>query len=61
MLGEEIADPLGVEGSPGTSRGFGLLAMRTELGPEKRLAQVEGVLLLGGGGRARAATRFTWA
>ena len=54
MLGEEIADPLGVEGSPGTSRGFGLLAMRTELGPEKRLAQVEGVLLLGGGGaRAR--------
>ena len=53
VLGEEIADPLGIEGPPGTSRGLGLLAMRTELGPEKYLAQAEGVLLLGGG-RARA-------
>ena len=51
MLGEEIADLQGIEGPPGTSRGLGLLAMRTELGPEKQLAQVEGVLLLGGGAR----------
>ncbi|MBI3370418.1 MAG: cobyric acid synthase [Betaproteobacteria bacterium] len=50
MLGEEVADPLGVEGPPGTSRGLGLLAMRTELGPEKQLAQVEGILFLGGEG-----------
>jgi adenosylcobyric acid synthase len=42
MLGETIADPLGIEGEPGISAGLGLLELETKLAPEKRLAQVEG-------------------
>ncbi len=42
MLGNSIADPLGVEGVAGVSPGLGLLEIDTELMPEKRLAQVTG-------------------
>jgi adenosylcobyric acid synthase len=42
MLGTTISDPHGLEGSAGESAGLGLLALRTELLREKRLAQVEG-------------------
>jgi adenosylcobyric acid synthase len=42
MLGGGIADPLGVEGSPGVAQGFGLLQIDTELTAEKRLADVRG-------------------
>lgn len=42
MLGKHIADPLGVEGAPGSSAGLGLLELETELRGEKRLAQVTG-------------------
>ena len=41
MLGEEIADPVGVEGG-GQMTGMGLLPVRTEFGPEKRTVQVRG-------------------
>ncbi len=46
MLGEDIADPDGIEGEAGHSPGLGLLAFRTVLGPAKRLAEVAGVNLL---------------
>ena len=42
MMGERIDDPHGVEGTPGSSAGLGLLAMQTELTQEKRLLQVSG-------------------
>jgi adenosylcobyric acid synthase len=42
MLGASVADPRGVEGEAGQSRGLGLLDMRTELTQHKRLAQVSG-------------------
>lgn len=42
MLGEEIDDPYGVEGEPGTSRGLGLLPVRTVLGREKVLGNCRG-------------------
>jgi len=37
MLGHSVADPEGIEGLPGTSRGLGLLDVDTELGPVKQL------------------------
>src|SRR5690606_20802416 len=37
MLGRTIADPLGLEGAPGTSGGLGLLDVETVLGPVKIL------------------------
>jgi adenosylcobyric acid synthase len=43
MLGATVTDPHGVEGPPGSSAGLGLLAIETELGQEKRLAQVSGM------------------
>jgi adenosylcobyric acid synthase len=43
MLGRSIADPDGVEGSPQTVGGLGLLAVDTTLGGEKRLARVAGL------------------
>jgi adenosylcobyric acid synthase len=46
MLGDEIADPLGIEGPPGTSAGLGWLELRTELHPEKQLRNVSGRLAL---------------
>ena len=40
MLGDVIADPLGIEGKPGSSAGLGLLCMETELRPQKQLQRV---------------------
>ncbi len=43
MLGEAIADPEGLEGPPGVARGLGLLAVSTEMRPEKRLDLTQAV------------------
>jgi adenosylcobyric acid synthase len=37
MLGNTVADPLGLEGKPGVSKGLGLLDVDTVLGPVKEL------------------------
>lgn len=44
MLGHEIADPLGIEGRPGTTAGFGLFDFATRLATEKHLQNVTGVV-----------------
>lgn len=44
MLGEVIDDPAGVEDRPGSSRGLGLLPVRTVLEADKALLQVNGTL-----------------
>ncbi|OAE11325.1 cobyric acid synthase CobQ [Pseudomonas simiae] len=46
MLGEQVHDPLGLEGPAGSSEGFGLLAFSTTLAEEKQLRNVRGRLLL---------------
>ncbi len=46
MLGLEIVDNHGIESSPGESSGFGLLPLRSELHPNKKLSQVSGCLNL---------------
>ncbi|MGE7957180.1 cobyric acid synthase [Pseudomonas sp. NPDC089530] len=46
MLGEQMHDPLGLEGAPGSSPGLGLLAFETVLEQEKQLRNVRGRLLL---------------
>ncbi|MFK7862629.1 MAG: cobyric acid synthase [Pseudohongiellaceae bacterium] len=46
MLGLEIHDPKGVESTPGSSEGLGLLEMETELELSKQLARREGYLNL---------------
>ncbi|NWB29494.1 cobyric acid synthase [Pseudomonas gingeri] len=46
MLGEQVHDPLGLEGPAGSSAGLGLLAFSTELEQEKQLRNVRGHLLL---------------
>lgn len=46
MLGERIADPLGLEGPAGESAGLGLLAFDTVLQAEKQLRNVQGRLCL---------------
>ncbi|WP_273825950.1 MULTISPECIES: cobyric acid synthase [Pseudomonas] len=46
MLGEQVHDPLGLEGAPGSSAGLGLLAFSTELEREKQLRNVRGQLTL---------------
>ncbi|THK41884.1 cobyric acid synthase [Methylophaga sp. SB9B] len=47
MLGQQIDDPTGFEGSPGTcKKGLGLLDMHTTLHAEKQLRQNQGHLLL---------------
>ncbi|NWA09993.1 cobyric acid synthase [Pseudomonas gingeri] len=46
MLGEQVHDPLGLEGPAGSSAGLGLLALSTELEREKQLRNVRGHLLL---------------
>jgi adenosylcobyric acid synthase len=43
MLGEKIADPLGMEGSAGAAPGLGLLAVETELAAHKTLGACSGV------------------
>jgi adenosylcobyric acid synthase len=46
MLGEGIADPLGLEGPPGESAGLGWLELQTTLEAEKQLRNTAGVLQL---------------
>ncbi|MFL1557163.1 MULTISPECIES: cobyric acid synthase [unclassified Pseudomonas] len=46
MLGEQVHDPLGLEGLAGSSDGLGLLAFSTTLEQEKQLRNVRGRLLL---------------
>jgi adenosylcobyric acid synthase len=46
MLGEQVHDPLGLEGAPGSSAGLGLLAFETTLEAEKQLRNVRGRLAL---------------
>ena len=46
MLGEQVHDPLGLEGLAGSSDGLGLLAFSTTLEEEKQLRNVRGRLLL---------------
>ncbi|PPQ37454.1 adenosylcobyric acid synthase (glutamine-hydrolysing) [Rhodoblastus acidophilus] len=43
MLGQTIADPLGMEGPAGAAPGLGLLAVETELAADKTLAACAGV------------------
>ncbi len=49
MLGRAIHDPQGIEGSPGSSKGLGLLDLETTLEREKQLRLVKGELALGQG------------
>ncbi len=44
MLGREIADPLGIEGKPGSSPALGYLPLATRLTADKTLRQVDGSL-----------------
>ncbi len=44
MLGEQIHDPLGIEGEPATHKGLGWLEMETTLHEEKQLHRVAGTL-----------------
>ncbi|HIF9402440.1 TPA: cobyric acid synthase [Photobacterium damselae] len=46
MLGQTIADPLGIEGKAGESQGLGYLDVTTVLEQEKQLKQVSGILTL---------------
>jgi adenosylcobyric acid synthase len=46
MLGTFLHDPLGIEGTPGSSAGLGLIDMETTLAPEKQLRNVVGRLAL---------------
>jgi adenosylcobyric acid synthase len=42
MLGRSVADPHGIEGTPGVSQGLGLLDVETELARDKKLTVVSG-------------------
>jgi adenosylcobyric acid synthase len=46
MLGQQLHDPLGLEGAPGSSAGLGLLDLNTVLEEEKQLRNVRGHLAL---------------
>jgi adenosylcobyric acid synthase len=46
MLGEQIHDPLGIEGNSGSREGLGLLSFTSTLAPDKLLKQVTGTLTL---------------
>jgi adenosylcobyric acid synthase len=48
MLGTRISDPYGIEGPVRSVDGLGLLDIKTELGSEKRLANVAGTLRASG-------------
>ena len=48
MLGHEVRDWHGLEGPPGSARGFGLLDVETELQAGKQLRRVSGTLTLEG-------------
>ena len=54
MLGEHIDDPQGIEGEPGSSRGFAYLKLHTTLTPDKELKRVHGKILDAVGGGAKA-------
>ena len=50
MLGEQLSDPHGVEGEPGsTMRGMGLLAAETIFAAEKTRTQTEGTVMAAAG------------
>ncbi len=55
MLGESLADPLGLEGKPGTAPGLGWLEVETELKTDKQVGTAAGHLdaAVGGGGEAK--------
>jgi adenosylcobyric acid synthase len=44
MLGQQLHDPIGIEGEAGSSAGFGWLEMETTLEAHKQLKQVSGKL-----------------
>ncbi len=46
MLGEQLHDPLGLEGAAGSMSGLGFLPVETTLAPEKQLRRVTGELTL---------------
>ncbi|WP_036184243.1 cobyric acid synthase [Marinobacterium lacunae] len=48
MLGEQVDDPLGIEGPAGCSAGLGLLPVQTELKADKTLRNTRGRLMLNG-------------
>lgn len=48
MLGQQVQDPLGIEGAPGSSAGLGLLELETTLEAHKQLRNVTGTLALNG-------------
>lgn len=48
MLGKSIADPDGLEGTPGVSEGLGLLDVQTVLGPVKQLRAESAIHLASG-------------
>ena len=48
MLGRRIADPLGIEGAPGSAEGLGLLDVETTLAAVKTLSPAAGRLAPGG-------------
>ena len=48
MLGTRIADPDGIEGTPGEVEGLGHLPVTTRLAPHKRLAEVTGISIAEG-------------
>lgn len=48
MLGNKVADPDGIEGTPGISKGLGLLEVNTNLEVDKQLRQVQGTLSFAG-------------
>jgi len=58
MLGQSIADPNGVEGEPGTSKGLGLLDCSTELTQAKALRRVSGTVRANHGSRWRNKKRW---
>jgi len=47
MLGSVVHDPHGIEGAPGSSKGFGYLDFATTLQPHKQLRNVQGRLVQG--------------
>jgi len=48
MLGTRIADPDGIEGTPGEVEGLGHLPVTTRLAPHKRLSEVTGISIAEG-------------
>src|SRR3546814_19138955 len=45
MLGQRVADPLGIEGAPAEVEGLGLLDVETRLSPAKILRRASGTAL----------------